>query len=86
MYADTTKAAPESFTCEMQPYGVYTIQGCTWGSYNGFPFLTGTVSKGTETSRLFSASVTDSIKGQTRTIYGVRQSELEVGHCIRVAM
>lgn len=77
---------PASVTVDYQPYGVETLVDLVEGDYNGFPTITGRVSKGSQTSRLFQYASTRDTTGQRRTIYGVKQEELDRGHIVRVAM
>lgn len=65
------------FTCHDQPYGTFKMKVTSSGWYNGSVTLEGKVVEGTETSRLFQYTSTQSIVGQVRTVYGVRLHELE---------
>lgn len=85
IYADVSKAAPETIVYEEQPYGTYTLGELRWGSYNGFPTLTGTVIQGTTTSRLFQHTSTKNAVGEVRTIYGVKAREIAAGRCVSIA-
>jgi len=85
-YADTSQPTPKTINYDMQPYGQLVLGELKWGRYNGAPTLTGVVIDGTETSRLFQHSLTISVVGQSRTIYGIKQHEVEQGNVVRVAM
>jgi len=76
---------PKTVQLDYQPYGLEVLGDLVEGSYNGFPTIEGTVLEGTETSRLFWATATRSTKGRRRTVYGVKQWELDKGLIIRVA-
>lgn len=85
-YADMTRPPPPTMRCDFQPYGPYTIADTSWGSYNGYPSLTGRVVIGCATSYMGGHRSTRSIVGEFRTIWGVTQREADEGRCIRVAM
>jgi len=86
IYADTNQPVPETINFDMQPYGQLVLGELKWGRYNGAPTLTGVVIDGAETSRLFHHSLTRSVVGQSRTIYGIKQHEVEQGNAVRIAM
>lgn len=76
---------PHSITYDLQPYGCVTLSDLTEGSYNGKPTITGHVIAGIERSYLLGHMASKPATG-TRTIYGVNQAELDLGHIVRVAM
>lgn len=77
---------PKTIKIDFQPYGTFVLGDLIEGDYNGYPTITGTVVSGTETSRLFQYKSTSDITGQQRTIYGIKQQELDSGLIVRVAM
>ncbi len=87
MYITADTVLPERIAYEMQPYTYNAIVGelrLDW--YNGYPCLQGKILEGTETARLLGSYSTKSIAGQSVTIYGVKEYELEQGRIVRVAM
>lgn len=92
-----TYTLPHTITYSMQPYTNGAVVGdLEWAieterNWNGGPphqrkVLRGKVISGTETGFLFGAGTPRDIAGQTVTIYGVKDSELERGEIVRVAM
>jgi hypothetical protein len=77
---------PKTIVFEMQPYGVETLGQLSLGEYNGYPCVHGVVLEGYEISRLFQHTSERSTKGRRRTIYGIKQAELDAGRAVRVAM
>lgn len=84
-----TMRLPEKFAVDHQPYGRYVLTELRVipGRFTADDYaeIEGVVTEGTERSRLFHTSSTRSIVGERRTVYGVRQHELDSGRCVRVA-
>lgn len=95
-YATSETKLPATIKFDMQPYGAMILGDLRWDTEserdwnNGGPdrvrtILRGTVIEGTERGYLFGASSAKDIKGQSRTVYGVRPDEIESGLIVRVA-
>lgn len=90
-----TPALPATITLDYQPYGCLTLGDLRWDTeserdYNNGgtrhrTVLRGTVIKGHERSYLLGHTSSRDATGQSRTVYGVREDEINRGHIIRVA-
>lgn len=79
---------PRTLTYDLQPYGTVTLGNLRQSPNRNNPNatdVTGDVIAGTETAYLFGHTRTKPASG-VRTIYGVKQHELDSGHIVRVAM
>lgn len=76
---------PQTLTYDLQPYGCVTLTDLVQGSYNGHANVTGRVIAGSETSYLCGFTHSKPATGD-RTIYGIKQHELDAGHVVRIAM
>lgn len=83
---------PETITVDFQPHGRVILGNLREGRYfsdvtgREYHYLTGIAITGTQTSRLFHASLTEDVTGREFTVYGPKQEELDRGHIVRVAM
>jgi hypothetical protein len=91
----TQTALPATITVDFQPYGCVKLGKLHWATeserdYNNGGMrhrkvLRGTVIDGRERGYLFGATSSRDIAGQERTVYGVKDFEIERGHIVRVA-
>ncbi len=82
---------PKTMRYDFQPYGAMVLGDLELKTreYDPGKFcfdLHGRVLEGSETSRLFHATSTRSIVGQSRVIFAVKGHEIQKGKAIRVAM
>jgi hypothetical protein len=75
---------PQTMVFEHQPYGRVVLGNLELDSYNGYPCVHGDVLSGYEKSYLWGHTSTKPATGK-RTIYGIKQTELDLGLAIRIA-
>lgn len=88
---------PTTITLDYQPYGRVTLGDLRWDVESARDWnrggnarvehtvLRGTVIDGSERGYLFGHVSSRNVKGETRTIYGVREDEIARGNIVRVA-